>query len=70
MKLKDLLCRDYAAVAELAEKMAPQCVGKPSEQRRWLRIAAHYRNLAVELATDDGRADLQDPIEYHAFMRR
>jgi hypothetical protein len=68
MRLKDLLCRDYAAVAELAEKMAPSCDGKPPERERWLRIAAHYRHLVIELTTDEDRADLQDPIEQRAFF--
>ena len=68
MNMKDLLCRDYAAVAILAEKMAPKCAAGSIDRARWLRIAASYRDLADELAADDVRADLHDPIKQHAFF--
>jgi hypothetical protein len=68
MNLKDLLCREYAAIAMLAEKMVPRCVAGSSDRARWLRIAASYRDLAVELAADDARADLHQPIKQHAFF--
>jgi hypothetical protein len=68
MSIKDLLRRDYAAVAQQAEKMAPNCAAGSSDRDRWLRIAASYRALADELAADDVRADLHDPIKQHAFF--
>jgi hypothetical protein len=68
MSMKDLLCRDYAMVAALADEMAPRCAAGSSDRDRWLRIAASYRELAVELAADAARADLHEPIKQHAFF--
>ena len=68
MTVKDILCRDYAAVAALAESMAPRCAPGSPDQIRWRRIAANYRKLAVELAADDGDADLLNPVRQHAFL--
>lgn len=68
MNMQDLICRDYAAVAQLAEKMALKCAAGSGDQARWLRIAASYHELAVELAAEDARADLHDPIKQHAIF--
>jgi len=68
MTLKDLLCRDYAAAAELAEKMAPRCAAGSPDQDRWLRIASNYRQLAVELAADDSDTDLLNPVRQRVLL--
>jgi hypothetical protein len=68
MTVKDILCRDYAAVAALAERMERQCaVGSP-DRIRLHRIASGYGQLAVQLAVDDTDADLLNPVQQRAFL--
>ena len=68
MTVKDILCRDYAAVAALAEKMELCCAAGSPHQIRWQRIAATYRKLTVELAADDSDVALLNPVRQRAFL--
>ena len=68
MSMKSLLCRDYAAVAALAEKMAPRCAAGSPDQLRWRRLAVSYRQLTVELEAYEDRAELLSPLQPRAFF--
>lgn len=68
MSMKNLLCKDYAAVAALAEKMAPRCAAGSPDQIRWSRLATNYRQLTAELEAYEDRADLLAPLQPRAFF--
>lgn len=56
MTIQDLVRRDYLDAVKVTEAMAERFPPGSPERDRWLRVAAVYRQVTVELVAEQGHA--------------